>query len=325
MESIEAIQNEPGKIFRIECRATSGQVRETKTGKLFTPFKLEDMTGELTGYLPVNPGSQIFRLKPGSRTIVLVKIEEWSGHPIARVLEVLPLNGPMFPARCLPRSWCPLPELLPDLADCIDSLTYMPLIQFMEGVLNDDAIMKPFLSIPASIDNHHSYAGGLLVHSLECAARVHNFLAPDADAFTTELSMIAALLHDIGKIRTLTPDMQYQDSSLLLRHDEFTREVLAPHLCILEEWDRDAANALRYLLGWHETTHGRSPKIPSAMVIKMADRYSAAKDAAKMAFSRAPKWMKLVPLKGRGPKRTYWRSLRRDAAYTSVCRLTIPA
>lgn len=324
MSSISAIRSEAGSLFRLECRVTPAPTEKTNDGKVFTPFLLEDMTGDLLGYLPHTPDEPRFRYAPNSHAIALIEIEERSSCPTTRILEMLPLRDPTFPARSLPRSWCPLPDQLPLLADCVETLSYMPLIRFMRRVLTDDRIMKPFLSIPASIDNHHSYPGGLLAHSLECAARVHNFLGSETDTLTMELGTIAALLHDVGKIEVLSPEMRYQDSARLLDHDGYTREVLGPHLSQLEALDRDAAHALRYLLTWKENEHQRSPKIPLAMAIRMADRFSAANDSAKRAFLHTPKWKQLVTPEGRGPKRTYWRSRKHDIARATMRTLKLP-
>jgi 3'-5' exoribonuclease len=74
---------------------------------------------------------------------------------------------------------------------------------FVESVLADDEIAFPFISVPASRQHHHSIAGGLLQHSLECVIMVSRFI--EFPNIELELGIVGALLHDIGKIRTLNP------------------------------------------------------------------------------------------------------------------------
>lgn len=88
MCSIDAVSYQIGKVVRLECRASRGQVRDTKTSGLITPFQLEDMTGAIPGYFPATADKPTYPREPGSLVVVLAEIEERSGRPIARIHEM---------------------------------------------------------------------------------------------------------------------------------------------------------------------------------------------------------------------------------------------
>jgi 3'-5' exoribonuclease len=86
-------------------------------------------------------------------------------------------------------------------------------LEFLVAEINNDALRglvtralaaAPLRQYPATPDGHHSYAGGLLEHTVGVAtlcretAQLHQRLRPD-------LLVAAALLHDIGRTQELGP------------------------------------------------------------------------------------------------------------------------
>ena len=86
-------------------------------------------------------------------------------------------------------------------------------LEFLVADINNDALRglvtralqsAPLRSYPATTDGHHSYAGGLLEHTVGVAtlcretAQLHPRLRPD-------LLIAAALVHDIGRTQELGP------------------------------------------------------------------------------------------------------------------------
>jgi 3'-5' exoribonuclease len=86
-------------------------------------------------------------------------------------------------------------------------------LEFLVGEVHDDALRSvvtralgeaPLRSYPATPDGHHSYAGGLLEHTVGVATlcrelcQIHPRLRPD-------LLIAAALVHDVGRTRELGP------------------------------------------------------------------------------------------------------------------------
>lgn len=155
-------------------------------------------------------------------------------------------------------------------------LAWMPneiLKKFILRVLNDRSIAKNFSEAPASLNHHHAFPGGLLVHSVDVSWQVFNHhKIPVQERY---LGIVAALLHDLGKIRTLSADMRRTQLGVLVDHEQLTLEVLSPHLSWLDKKDPRLSSALRYLLSWKPRGFDRIPKFEVYEVIRMADRVSA--------------------------------------------------
>jgi len=155
-------------------------------------------------------------------------------------------------------------------------LAWLPdktLKRFVIQILNDQAIAKNFSEAPASLNHHHAFPGGLLVHSVDVAWQVFNLhRIPDQERY---LGVVAGLLHDLGKIRTLSSNMKRSQLGVLVDHEQLTLEILSPHLKWLESQDANLSIALRNLLCWKPKGFDRIPKFEVYEVMRMADRVSA--------------------------------------------------
>ncbi len=189
-------------------------------------------------------------------------------------------------------------QTLYDHAQHIDSLfNLLQLIQgfktqaikeFAESLLHNDCLMKIWFSIPASKQHHHSFPGGLMVHSLEVAQMVkHNLSLIESELRNAEqdITILTALLHDIGKTETLALK-QHTDLGRLVDHEKLTLLVLAEPLSRLAtKWPK-AAETLKYLLTW-KTADGFC-KFIGGEVIKNADQISTKLSLRRMAFEGKP-------------------------------------
>jgi 3'-5' exoribonuclease len=181
--------------------------------------------------------------------------------------------------RLIPQTICPLPWLLPTLQSVVNQISIAPLQRFVEEVLANDGISFAFVSAPASLNHHHNYPGGLLVHSLDCVSMVKKHREFEQESY--ELGIVAALFHDIGKVLTLTYQMERTSLGQSHDHDKLTLEVLAPYLKRLEaEWPQ-GARELRYLLTWK--IKKPVPHYNMADLVTCCDRISSGLDLQKRA------------------------------------------
>lgn len=144
--------------------------------------------------------------------------------------------------------------------------------RFLLRVFQDSAIAPAFQTAPASLNHHHAYPGGLMVHSAEVAWTVYQWLRDDP---SHGVATAAALLHDIAKTRTLTKAMHRTPLGQRVDHDDLTLEVLAPHLNWLDTQNPQTAIALRHLLTWKPRRSNPSPGLAALELIRAADRISA--------------------------------------------------
>jgi len=168
--------------------------------------------------------------------------------------------------------------------NCIDNIYIKT---FVKAVFTDETIINKFVSIPASARHHHCEKGGLLKHSIECVNQVISQKNVINDDLEFDLGIAAALLHDIGKLETLSLDTGLTESGNYMSHEDFTLIVLEPFFVQLDKTYKKAALALRHILTYKYEQH-RYPRFPIINIVKMADRYSAAKDMQRKAFESKP-------------------------------------
>lgn len=173
----------------------------------------------------------------------------------------------------------------------IQTLKHKALQSFMWSVLSNYEVAGSFVSIPASKKHHHSYPGGLLDHSLECLRIVTaglKKLNSQPSITEVDITRIAALLHDVGKVATLTNGDGYRLEGYVMNHESYTLSVIHPELMQLKKTFERAGVALEYLLTWKDSDG--FPNFIGATLIKAADRISTASDLKKTAFADKPSY-----------------------------------
>lgn len=195
----------------------------------------------------------------------------------------------------LDRLICDVRRLHPLVRETADRIFYQPLVA------------ERFISIPASRNHHHSEPGGLLVHSLDTASRVRDFIErgePCSSALYADLGYLAGLLHDIGKIRHYNRNGNLTAEAHLVQHDQLTLELCTPGLKWLESQQPDLASLLRH--AWTAASpgarYGRQPLHILARYLRDADAHSAKLD------SQSKSWRKLKPGQtGRVGQDRFWK------------------
>src|SRR5262245_63729300 len=85
--------------------------------------------------------------------------------------------------------------------------------------VGDDSLRARMRALPATVDGHHSYAGGLLEHTVGVAT-ICRELAQLHPRLRADLLLAAALVHDVGRTRELGPPPGFRptDDGKLLGH-----------------------------------------------------------------------------------------------------------
>jgi 3'-5' exoribonuclease len=302
--NLEDIQLTPGTSFKLECRIRYPNKRIASNGSNYLTFIIEDSSGSLRAYAWQNQCIIPPQMGDLDRVSVRGSIREFDGRIFANIRQIE--HGGVDTLRAIdliPRSLCPEPQLLQKLKSIVSSVENKPLRHFLDSVFADDAIALPFVRLPASKNNHHAAAGGLLRHSLECVEMVQRFSEFGQDML--DLAVAGALLHDTGKIVTLRNE-KFCLEGVLLDHDALTLEVLAPHLARLDGINRDIAVALRYLWTWRHYRRGmKHPALTIAEALAAVDRISSGLNAEQAIFSNRPAWQTVARSETYGQK--YWR------------------
>lgn len=300
--SISSLECKHGAKFSGVFRIRQPLSRIAQNGSRYRSMFLEDATGSIKAYAWSE--NMDMNLQECDRAEVRGTIRSFNNEWIANILGAEQVTGSMDNAlQLIPKSICPLPALLEQLHEIVKLISTDALRQFVCTVLADDQIAFPFVSAPASRQHHHCVAGGLLEHSLECAAMVSRFVEfPRAEL---ELALVGALFHDIGKIRTMKSVGKLSAIGYVCDHESLTLEVLAPHLQVLDSICPDAAIALRYLWTWRNRRYQRAmPLLTVAEAIAAADRISSGLNVQEAAFRDQPDWKNFASY---GTNNSFWR------------------
>ena len=182
-------------------------------------------------------------------------------------------------------------EVLDRLWSLIHRVPAACLREWLFEVFAELSFSLPFIQVAASHYHHHSEAGGLLQHSVECGEWVAQVALGTLNVNEASLAIAAALLHDAGKIQTMNPSGMNPS----VAHEVLTLTLLEPALMKLQHTWSPGAYALRQMLSW--SSHFEPfPRLPGTLLVKMADQFSTALSARRMAFQASPPhfyWAKL--------------------------------
>jgi len=289
------------------CRSPHWVTPHDKGGKRYRSLYLEDFSGSIEAIAIEGEHLSPDNLYEMDGLMVSGDLRHSSNGRVVANLHGISRMCPDEPggARILPVSMCPKADCLQELVMLEEGIGNKALQTFVRNVLSNDSIAQPFIRLPASLRHHHNEPGGLLEHSLECASIVSGHQGFDPDML--ELGMIAALFHDIGKIRTFRDDKRRSQEGYVLHHDALTLETLADALSELERSWKDGATALRYLWTWSHGYNNPLPLMPVAIAVQAADRISAGRDAEKQAFATEQSGHNFAQLNCNGRKNRFWR------------------
>lgn len=183
-------------------------------------------------------------------------------------------------------------EMVARLQNVVGLVTSKALQRFLATVFSDVDVCTGLCLCPASIDFHHKHSGGLLAHSVECAELVADMLK--SNHTIQQLGVVAALLHDLGKVRVFTRYGGFSDASGIVSHTTFGFLLLAPALRQLEgEWE-NAALSIIHAWEWLHGDQRKPPLVSFAVAVKAADQLSCSMHNEATALKEAHSRKKFV-------------------------------
>ncbi len=188
----------------------------TKKGASYLALELVDPTGRIEARVWNDVELLDGRFAEGDAVRVLGRVERFNDRLQLDVRTVEASDAD--PAELAPRLRRDADELDGFLEFLADEISHPGLAAVVGRFLGDAQLRKALRQLPAS-ESHHSYAGGLLEHTVGVAtlARETAQLHP---RLRSDLLVAAALLHDIGRTRELGPPPAFRptDEGRLLGH-----------------------------------------------------------------------------------------------------------
>jgi 3'-5' exoribonuclease len=189
----------------------------TRNGAAYLALELVDPSGRIAARVWNDVELLDSRFAEGDAVRVLGRVERFR-DTLQLDVRTLEPAADVDPAAMAPALRRDADELEGFLEFLVADISHEGLRAIVQRVL-DTKTVAAMRSLPATIDSHHSYAGGLLEHTVGVAtlcretAQLHQRLRVD-------LLLAAALLHDIGRTRELGrgPVFRQTDEGRLLGH-----------------------------------------------------------------------------------------------------------
>jgi 3'-5' exoribonuclease len=241
----------------------------TKGGSPYLALELVDPSGRIDARVWHDVELLDSRFAEGDAVRVLGRVERFRDRlqVDVRTLEAAPEADPATMAPALRRDADELDGFLEFLAG---EITHPGLHAVVGRLIAENDVRTSLRRLPAA-ESHHSYAGGLLEHTVGVAticretAQLHPRLRSD-------LLLAAALLHDVGRIAELTkgPTFRQTDEGRLLGHVHLGLRMVEERAAQLEAAAR--AELLHAISCHHDA---RSARTAEAAVLYHANQLDA--------------------------------------------------
>ncbi len=277
---------EGDRIFDIYlCKHRQSAV--TKNGKPYENVILQDKTGTIDAKVwePGNPGIEEYD--------ALDYIEVYGD--VTNFLGALQVNvkrirrcreGEYEPADYLPVSDKDIDSMYGELLELIRSIRNPYLKQLLESFfVKDEKFCKAFRGSSAAKTVHHGFVGGLLEHTLN-VTKLCDYYCGVYPVLKRDLLLTAALCHDIGKTRELSPfpENDYTDDGQLLGHIVIGSQMVAEHAAAIADFPHALLTQVQHcILAHHGKYEYGSPKLP-ALMEALALNYADDTDAKLETF-----------------------------------------
>lgn len=274
------------RIFDIYfCKFKSSAV--TKNGKNYDNVILQDKTGTLDAKIwdPNNAGIADFDAMDYIE--VYGDITCFNGALQVNVKRVRRCEeGEYDEQEYMPISSKNLDEMYAELLALIDSVenTYLKTL-LQKFFVEDPAFAQRFRKASAAKTVHHGFIGGLLEHTLG-VAKLCDFYCTQYPVLNRDLLMTAAICHDMGKTREISPfpANDYTNEGQFLGHIVMGSEMLGAKIREIPGFPSILAMELQHcILAHHGEYEFGSPKKP-AIIEAVALCYADNTDAKMETF-----------------------------------------
>ncbi|HEX6663655.1 MAG TPA: HD domain-containing protein [Gaiellaceae bacterium] len=241
----------------------------TRGGAPYLALELVDPSGRIDARVWHDVELLDARFSEGDAVRVLGRVEKFRDRLQldVRTLEAAPEADPATFAPALRRDADELDGFLEFLAG---EIAHPGLSTVVNRFLSDELVRASLRQLPAA-ETHHSYAGGLLEHTVGVATicRETTQLHP---RLRSDLLLAAALLHDVGRVAELTagPTFRQTDEGRLLGHVHLGLRLVEERAAAL---DTAAGAELLHAIACHHDV--RSARTAEASVLYHANQLDA--------------------------------------------------
>lgn len=255
---------------------------ETRNGKPYDNLVLQDKTGTLDGKVWDPHSGGIADYDEMDFIEVFGEVVSYNNNLQLNIKQLRkPFEDEYYVADYMPTTEKDVEGMYAELLMYIHQIKNKYLHELAERFyVKNEEFIQTFKGHSAAKSVHHSFAGGLLEHTLSIV-NFCEYLANTYPILNRDLLYSAALFHDIGKTKELSvfPENDYTDGGQLLGHIVMGVEMIGEVIRDIEGFPEILANELKHCIVAHhgEFEYGspKKPAIPEAVALHYADATDA--------------------------------------------------
>lgn len=265
---------------------------KTKAGKDYWTVTLQDKTGSLDAKIWEPSSSSIDEFDAMDYIWVTGDVTDFMGNLQMNIRQVRKADENEYDSSdYVPTTDRDIDEMYHELIDLIQTISTPCLKQLLMNLFaNNEEFKKTFCFHSAAKSVHHGFVGGLLEHTLS-VAKLCDFYTINYPYLNRDLLLTAAMCHDIGKVKELSPYPlnDYTDEGQLLGHIIIGAEMVKNEIQQIPDFPQTRANELIHcILAHHGQLEYGSPKKPAiaeALALSYADNTDAKIETMKEALA----------------------------------------
>ena len=271
-----------GDVIRSIYLCKTKRSAETRNGKPYDNLLLQDKTGTLDAKVWDPHSGGIADYDEMDFIEIMGEVVSYNNNLQLNIKQLRkPYEDEYNAADYMPTSEKNVDGMYEELLSYVDQIENKYLRQLAELFFKQDQeFVKIFCGHSAAKSVHHSFAGGLLEHTLSIV-KFCAYLADTYPLLSRDLLYSAALFHDIGKTKELStfPENDYTDAGQLLGHIVMGVEMIGEAVRKIEGFPEKIANELKHCVVAHhgefEFGSPKKPALPEAVALHYADATDA--------------------------------------------------
>ena len=254
----------------------------TKNGKPYESLILQDKTGTVDAKIWDPNSAGIADFDTLDYIEVYGEVTSFQGALQVNVKRIRKCQEDEFdPADYLPVSKYPIEGMYQELLGYINKVENKYLKELLNSFFVEDTeFINAFKKSSAAKTVHHGFVGGLLQHTLS-VVKLCDYYCTAYERLNKDLLITAAICHDIGKIKEISPFPQndYTDAGQFLGHIVIGTEMVGEKIRHIQGFPAILEGEIKHcILAHHGEYEFGSPKKPAlfeAVALNMADNTDA--------------------------------------------------
>ncbi len=254
----------------------------TKNGKPYESLILQDKTGTVDAKIWDPNSAGIADFDTLDYIEVYGEVTSFQGALQVNVKRIRKCQEDEFdPVDYLPVSKYPIEGMYQELLGYINKVENKYLKELLNSFFVEDTeFINAFKKSSAAKTVHHGFVGGLLQHTLS-VVKLCDYYCTAYERLNKDLLITAAICHDIGKIKEISPFPQndYTDAGQFLGHIVIGTEMVGEKIRHIQGFPAILEGELKHCIlahhGEYEFGSPKKPAIMEAVALNFADNTDA--------------------------------------------------